>query len=164
MTTTDVLALIGAVTGIVGTIAGLLALGWDYYKWRYAERVQLRVTATPGFVSTDDPRKEEFIMVSVANIGKIPTTLKLIAIQGFESKRKLRKTYGQKVAIIRNILYNQLPVRLEPGNDWVGGIRQNNQLKEFLEYEYFVVQVEDTMSKKPFRAIVNKSHIKQLYP
>lgn len=80
MSTTDVLAIIGAVTGIIGTIAGLGALGWDVYKWRYSERVQLKVTATPGFVTTTNP-KEEMIMVSVTNIGKVPTTLKLLSLQ-----------------------------------------------------------------------------------
>ncbi|CAN5849405.1 hypothetical protein BH24ACI1_BH24ACI1_08340 [soil metagenome] len=57
MTTTDILAIIGAITGIFGTIAGLAALGWDFYKWRYSERVRLKVTATPNFVSTTNPHK-----------------------------------------------------------------------------------------------------------
>jgi hypothetical protein len=161
MTTTDVLAIIGAVTGVTGTIAGLGALGWDYYKWRYSERVQLKVTATPNFISTDNP-DEEFIMVSVANIGKIPTTLKLISLQGFESKKKLKKQYGQKIGVVNKILYGPLPFRLEPGSDWTGGIRHGSGIEPFLDYEYFVIQVEDTMSTKPFRAIVDKSRIKKL--
>lgn len=77
MTTTDVLAIIGAVTGIIGTIAGLFALCWDYYKWKYAERVQLKVTAIPNFVNAEDRRKE-MIWVSVTNIGKIPTTINFL--------------------------------------------------------------------------------------
>jgi hypothetical protein len=164
LTTTDVLAIIGAVTGIIGTIAGLVALGWDYYKWRYAERVQLKVLAVPGFLATHDPRREEFIMVSVTNVGKIPTTLKVISLHGFESKKKLKKRNGQKVAITPNPLYSQLPHRLEPGNDWTGGVRQSKDLEEFLKYEYFVIQIEDTMSKEPFRAIVDKALITKLYP
>jgi hypothetical protein len=163
LTTTDVLAIIGAVTGIIGTIAGLLALGWDYYKWRYAERVLLRVWATPGFVSTSDPRRTPFIMVSVTNIGKIPTTLKIISLHGFESKWGMRKRNGKKAAIVPTPLYSQLPVRLEPGNDWGDGVSQDSEvIKEFLSYKYFVIQIEDTMSKKPFRAIVDKSLIKEL--
>ena len=40
MTTTDVLAIIGAVTGITGTLLAMGALIWDFYKWRYSERVR----------------------------------------------------------------------------------------------------------------------------
>ncbi|MBA3715916.1 MAG: hypothetical protein H0W76_26295 [Pyrinomonadaceae bacterium] len=162
MTTTDVLAIIGAVTGIIGTIAGLFALCWDYYKWKYAERVQLKVTAIPNFVNAEDRRKE-MIWVSVTNIGKIPTTIKLLTLHGFNSKRGMKKRNGENLAIITQPFYGQLPAKLNPGDDWDGGFDQHSEgIEEYLKYKYFVVQVEDTMSNKPFRAEVDKSLVKKL--
>jgi hypothetical protein len=161
--TTDVLAIIGAVTGIIGTIAGLAALGWDYYKWRYAERVQLRVWATPGFATTDNPN-ENLISISVTNIGKISTTIKLISLHGFDSKRELKKRNGQEPSVVLNPLYATapFPARLEPGNEWSGAINQDQEgIRKYLKYKYFILQIEDALSEKPFRAEIDKSRIER---
>jgi hypothetical protein len=89
---TRLLAIIGAVTGTIGTIAGLAALGWDWYKWRYSENVRLKVTANPNFIFVQnnpllpDKSHENLIWVSVTNVGKIPTTVKLVSFNGFSSK------------------------------------------------------------------------------
>ena len=101
MSTTDILALVGAVTGIIGTVAGISALAWDVYKWRYSEKVRLEVTATPNFVSTVDPDTKH-INVSVTNIGKIPTTIKLLSLTGFNSKKEMKKRYGEEVSVLMN--------------------------------------------------------------
>jgi hypothetical protein len=160
MTLTDVLAIIGAITGTTGMIAGLTALGWDYYKWRYAERVQLKVTAIPGYVTDRDPLKK-LIMVSVTNVGKIPTTIKLLSLHGFNTKAEQKKPRGKKVSIVLNPLYAQLPIKLNSGDDWVGYLLQNEEnLGRYDEFEHFIIQIEDTMSKKPFRAEVDRTLIK----
>lgn len=157
LTTTDILALIGAVTGIVGTIAGVSALVWDYYKWRYSERVRLKVWATPGFVSTLDSHTLH-INVSVTNVGKIPTTIKLLSFHGFDSKKHLKKRNGHDPSIVMTPGYGTLPVRLNPGDDWTGGIRQD-QFEAYGKYKYFFVQIEDSMSDFPYRAEIDKSRI-----
>lgn len=152
MPTTDVLAIIGAVTGIIGTIAGLAALGWDFYKWRYSERVRLKVTATPNFVTTINPHKK-LIWVTVTNIGKIPTTIKLLSLHGFDTKAELKKRNGKDLSIIMNPLHGQLPVRMNPGDDWGCGFTQDGEdIEKYYEYNHFIIQIEDTMSEKPFRA------------
>lgn len=118
MTSTDVLAIVGAVTGTIGTLLALAALGWDFYKWRYAERVQLEVIANPGMVSTDNPN-EKLIMVRVTNIGKVSTTIKLLSLHGFDSKKALRKRNGQNVAVAHLPMYcPPLPHKLSPGEEW----------------------------------------------
>src|SRR5258706_5761170 len=123
MTQTDVLAIIGAITGIIGTIAGFGALGWDFYKWRYSERVRLKVFANLNFISTDNPR-DEMLMISVTNIGKVATTIKMLSFHGFNSKRELKKRNGNEMSIMMNPLHGQLPARLNPGDDWTGTARQ----------------------------------------
>lgn len=159
MTVTDVLAIIGAVTGITGSLLAIAALGWDFYKWRYTERVRLKVWASGGHVTTTN-RHEELIRVSVTNIGKVGTTIQAIALQGFNSKKEMKKRYGHKVGVISQPLFATLPARLEPGNQWDGCIKQNTpDILEYLKFKHFIVQVEDSISDKPFRAEIDKSTI-----
>jgi hypothetical protein len=163
LTTTDILAVIGAVTGITGTLLALAALIWDFYKWRYAERVRLRVWATPGFANTANPQ-EILINISVTNIGKIPTTLKLLSFHGFDSKKELKKRNGKDVSINVRPLYptGPFPYHLEPGKEWNGAIDQTQPLlMKYLNYKYFMVQVEDTMSEKPFRAEIDQKRFRE---
>lgn len=163
MTTTDVLAIIGTITGITGMLLALLALIWDLYKWRYSERIRLRVWATPGFTSTHNPT-ETLISISVTNIGKVPTTLKLLSFHGFDSKEELKKRNGKDVSVNLYPLYatGPFPYRLEPGNEWSGSIDQTQPLlQKYLQHEYFIVQVEDTMSKTGFRAEIDKDRFVQ---
>ncbi len=157
MTTTEVLAIIGAITGTIGTVTGISAILWDFYKWRYNERVRLKVSATPGFVMTGNPH-ERYIHITVYNIGKIPTTIKLLSLHNFDNKKELKKRNGKNVSVIMNPAYGNLPARLNPGDDWAGGFKQNfDGVEKYLEYSIFVVQIEDTMSEFPFRAIIDKS-------
>ncbi|HMH43422.1 MAG TPA: hypothetical protein VK557_08065 [Pyrinomonadaceae bacterium] len=163
LTATDVLAIIGAVTGITGTLLAVGALIWDFYKWRYAERVRLRVWATPGFANTVNPQ-DKLISISVTNIGKIPTTLKLLSFHGFDSKKELKKRNGKDVSINVSPLYptGPLPYRLEPGNEWNEAIDQRQPLLlKYLKHKYFIVQVEDTISEKPFRAEIDKKRFRE---
>lgn len=163
MTVTDVLALIGAVTGITGTLLALAALFWDFYKWRFAERVRLSVWATPGFTTTTNPH-EKLISVSVTNVGKIATTIKLLSFHGFDSKKELKKRNGKDVTVNLNPLYasGPFPYRLEPGNEWFGSVDQTQPtLLKYLNHKYFIVQVEDTLSDTPFRAEVDQERFRK---
>ncbi len=161
MTPTDVLAIIGAITGVIGTVAGIGALVWDFYKWRYSERVRLKVTAIPGFI-TKENSDQKYISVSVCNIGKLPTTIKLISLHGFNNKKELKKRNGKRISIIRSPDFGQLPIRLNPGDDWTCLLRQDlGGIKEYLEFRHFIIQMEDTMSEFPFRAEIDKELFKK---
>ena len=159
LTTTDILALVGAITGTIGTVLALVAIVWDYYKWRYNEIVQLSVAALPNFVTTFNP-EQNYIRVMVTNIGKIPTTIKLISLHGFNSKKEMRQKNGHDVALITPAM-GELPVKLNPADDWDGFLIQNFEgVEKYLKYKYFCVQIEDTMSTKRFRAEVDKSKLR----
>ena len=72
----------------------------------------------------------------------------------------MKKRYGEKLGIIPQPLFSKLPARLEPGNDWNGCIKQNtSDIYEYLKFKHFIVQVEDSISEKPFRAEIDKSTI-----
>jgi len=163
MTVTDVLAIIGAVTGITGTLLGLGALIWDFYKWKFSEKVRLQVSAISGFTTTVNPN-DNLLSITVTNIGKVPTTIKILSFHGFDSKKELKNRNGKDISVNLNPMYatGPLPYRLEPGNDWTGSINQDQPvLKKYLNHKYFVVQVEDTMSDKPFRAIVDQERFRK---
>ena len=163
MTVTDVLAIIGAVTGITGTLLGLAALIWDFYKWKFSEKVRLHVSAIPGFTTTINPN-DNLLSITVTNIGKVATTIKVLSFHGFDSKQELKNRNGKDVSVNLNPMYatGPLPYRLEPGNEWTGSINQDQPLlKKYLDHKYFVVQVEDTMSDKPFRAIVDQERFRR---
>jgi hypothetical protein len=166
MDTTDVLAIIGAVTGITGTIAGFIALGWDYYKWHYTEKVRLNVKAFSGHVSTKKIN-EELIRITITNTGKIPTTINCISLHGFNSKAALKKRNGEKTAIIFDSLHatTPLPIKLNSYDTWTCFIKQDDPVvKSFRDFEHFIIQVEDTISdsQKPFRVELDKSFMNQL--
>ena len=67
MTTTDILAWLGATTGT-------LALLWDIYKWRQ-DGVQLSVKAVTFGID-----KPEGITITISNRGGKPTTLTAICL------------------------------------------------------------------------------------
>ena len=104
-------------------------------------------------------------MISVANIGKIPTTLNLLSFHGFDSRKELKKRNGKDVTINLTPLYAKgaFPYRLEPGNEWSGAIDQRQPLlQKYLNHKHFIVEVEDIMSDKPFRAEVDQKRFREL--
>lgn len=111
LTTTDVLAIIGAVTGIIGTMAGLAALSWDFYKWQHSERPRLGVTVLPNMMMTGYPKHKPVIMVKVTNVGKLTTTLTHLAL---ESKNKSERKHN--ALMIMDTGLQQLPFVLQPSD------------------------------------------------
>lgn len=139
---------------------GLAALGWDFYKWRYSERVRLRVTASPNFVSTADRFSRDMIFVSITNIGKVSTKILNISLQGWNKEPTRKVRHGDKISVVQDILYAVLPVMLHPGENWAGGIRQDTpDIAEFMKFPHFIVSIEDSVSEWPWRAEIDKSQL-----
>ena len=77
MDATNTIAWIGAITGSVGTITGVSALLWDYYKWKHSGP-KLEITVTAGMAMANVPRadpNERFIWVKVINVGQSATSI-----------------------------------------------------------------------------------------
>jgi hypothetical protein len=141
-------------------VSGLIALGWDIYKWKVAERVQLKVSAMPGFVMTTGDPRQRYISITATNTGKISTTIKLLTLHGFKNKKDLKKRNGEMASIVTPV-YGQLPVRLNPGDDWTAGLLQDlNGIEEYFQYPFVFVGFEDTVSDKPVRAQLDMEKIK----
>ena len=74
----------------------------------------------------------------------------------------MKSRNGKEPSVILNFAYSTapLPYRLEPGNEWSGGIDQTQKgIQDYLKFKYFVAQVEDTLSEKPFRAEIDKARL-----
>src|SRR5215213_7269681 len=71
---TDIVAWVGAVTGIIGMLSGLTALGWDVFKWRVAEHPKIKasikwhMTLRTGGLFKD-------LDITVENLGVRATTI-----------------------------------------------------------------------------------------
>ncbi len=126
---------------------------------RYSERVQLEVFASGGFLLIEKPN-ENLINISITNVGKVGTTIQTVVLQGFNSRKEMKQRYGENVAVVHKLLFNSLPARLEPGNKWTACLKQDTpEIREYLQFKHFIVQIEDTLSKKPFRAEIDKARL-----
>jgi hypothetical protein len=159
MSTTDVLAIIGAVTGTIGTISGVSAIGWDYYKWKKAEKVNLRVkiltqdeqrklgvqnpVKLPDLVRTPEELEQRLkrgnFIVQVVNVGKNATTLTAFGVQNYKPSffdfipRRQERNYH----FIEEGHSSPLPFVLEPGRIWLGVV---NETEDY--FQRMVVKAE----------------------
>ena len=103
-TVTQVTAIVGAVTGILGTGLGF----WSLYRQFDADRLKLRVSFSMALSSEF---REPFFTVSVVNRSKFPVTIRAIELLVDNDRSRL---------VARGTTTSQggrLPVRLEPRTD-----------------------------------------------
>jgi hypothetical protein len=94
------------ILGIVGSITGVLGLGWSVVTWRRSGPV-VRVTVKQAFPTYADHLGEPLICVTAQNSGRAPVTI---------SSWGLRLPDGQTMMITEPFpLSNALPYRLEEG-------------------------------------------------
>src|SRR4051812_11073780 len=88
MDATTVAAWVGAITGSVGTITGISALLWYYYKWKNLGP-KLKIEVIPGMAAINVPHispTDRVIWVKVINTGNGRTTITNLAFFYFESE------------------------------------------------------------------------------
>src|SRR5262245_146975 len=157
MDATRTLAIIGAVTGSIGTATGLSALMWDLYKWKHQTRPVLEITALPNmsFMPPGGPflpgmpaKDDKLIQVRVVNIGHGKTTLTILGLAYFNTKpnRKLTEPAPPRFVIL-NHTFEKLPKVLEPGEQWNGLIDQSNEVVEMARNGYLYALVEHTLGR-----------------
>ncbi len=137
MNATDVLAIIGAVTGST-------ALVWDFFKWQRSERPHLKVEVIQKIKLKHD--NDELVKVVVTNIGRLTLTINFVTVQIFSRKWFGLKKEPGTVSFFGEVHPKTLPVVLEPGRQWVG------------QYDHFDLYYQDLKSAE-FRCIaVHHSH------
>lgn len=155
---TRFLAVLGAITGSIGSILAITALCWDIFKWRKTERCRLRVELMPNMkqhilMGVD----QDVIVIRVTNVGKLTTFITLLAIndcRGSRLTRILRRLHlidqEAKAFWIRESEAGKLPKELKPGHEWVSTINKRSpEINAFLrENNKIWVSVSHSMSEK----------------
>jgi hypothetical protein len=149
MKTTELVAWIGATTGIV-------SLGWNIYTKITANRPKPVVKAYANMVQMPPPPKNpRFLRITVQNNGTAPTTL--TNVEFFDIiprwKRILYRLHfkkrGEEVhAVLNDYRGPQIPHKLEVGSEWVALMEQNKKFEDWLETDKLWCAVHHSFSKK----------------
>jgi hypothetical protein len=157
---TRLLAVVGAVTGIIGAIAGLSALGWDYFKWTRTDRARITLKVLPKMEFRDGPHgiAHDVIMANVVNVGKLTTTITHFSLVNFRFTWKLQLLRRLKLykgpmqgLLITDPISQPPPIVLEPGHEWTGMISINSEeLEDFKKISPKMwVSITHNLSDKP---------------
>ena len=131
MKTTELVAWIGATTGIASVI-------WSIYAKVTANRPKLVVKAYANMIQMPRPPKNpRFLRVTVQNIGTAPTTL--TNVEFFEAiprwklvLSQLRPSLraGEIHAIMNDYRGPQIPLKLEVGSEWTALMEQDESFDD----------------------------------
>ena len=114
-----------------GAIIATIVLGWDVFKWKKTG-YQLRLSVLPsrqaveagGFVAS--PR---YIIIEVVNIGDKRTEITHVVGSIYKSHlQRLRKKPAESFLVLKPEFSSTFPCLLEPGQRWMGGINQTEEL------------------------------------
>lgn len=146
-----------------GAIIATLVFVWDVYKWNRSGPL-INVSASPNMETfgdiSDSLDDEIYIVVEVTNTGDRKTTITHLVIYYYKSmlRRFLKKT--DKNFIVPNpALSHHMPYVLEPGERWLGGIKQSQRHEEMSRNGYLYFGVYHSSGKKPAlqRVVINKT-------
>ncbi len=149
MKTTELVAWIGATTGIV-------SLGWNIYTKITANRPKPVVKAYANMVQMPPPPKNpRFLRITVQNNGTAPTTLTNVEFFDIIPKWKrilyrlhLKKRGEEVHAVLNDYRGPQIPHKLEVGTEWVALMEQNKKFEDWLETDKVWCAVHHSFSKK----------------
>lgn len=149
MKTTDLVAWVGASTGIV-------SLNWNVYTRITANRPKLVVKAYANMVQMPPPpRNPRFLRITVQNNGTAPTTITNVEffkmISGW--KRLLYRFHlkerGEEIhAVLNDYRGPQIPYKLEVGSEWVGLMEQDASFEDWLRTDRLHCAIHHSFSKK----------------
>jgi hypothetical protein len=136
-----------------GAIVATLILLWDVYKWKRTGRPIINVTASPNMKTLGDEANlhgKKLIVVEVTNTGDRKTTLThLVGVQYRSVFRRFLRKQEYAFFVPNNTLSERLPYVLEPGQRWLGGILQNEELEQGGRDGYLYCGVNHSSRKKP---------------
>lgn len=150
MKTTELVAWIGAITGVASLLWNIyikLTAGPKLVVKAYANMVQM----------PPPPNNPRFLKITVQNIGTAPTTLTNVEFFKVISKWKrllyrlrLRKRDKETHALLNHYLGPRIPHKLEVGSEWVAMMKQNAAFEEdWLKTDRLHCAVHHSFSKRP---------------
>ena len=146
-----------------GAAIATFVLLWDIYKWTHLGPI-INVTASPNMQPFGEipnhPGEKKYISVEVTNTGTRKTTITHLISSHYKSLifKLIKKTDNNYVIPTPAFLAPRLPHILEPGERWLGGIEQNNELEEISRNGLLYCGIYHSNSKKPVlqRVIIHK--------
>lgn len=146
-TVTDTLALVGAITGTIGTVSGIGALLWDYYKWRTSGRPKLKMEVSGPMIVFGDPDRKEHFTVSVVNVGDRATTIELLCYRYYKHRpAKIFRSKSDERGFfnLQASFPLQLPRRLEIGEMWKTVLPLRQEFRQKAEEGYLFIEIEES--------------------
>ena len=144
-----------------GAGVATLVLLWDIRKW-FAERARLVVSARGDYmisVQGVGQQQGEFVLITVRNRGRLPSTLTNIVMLRFKTRwgRLRRRSDGAYIVIATGS--EPIPHLLGPGEEWSGYFPQTPDIVEYAKTGLIEIGVSASHRDKPSRALVafNKS-------
>lgn len=149
MKTTDLVAWIGASTGVASLI-------WNIYTKVTANRPRLVVKAYANMVQMPPPPKNpRFLRITVQNSGTAPTTLTNVEffkmLPGWKRllhRLHLRKRGEEIHAVLNDYRGPQIPYKLEVGSEWVALMEQDASFDDWLKTDKLHCAIHHSFSKK----------------
>ena len=145
-----------------GAVIATLVLAWDFFKWKMSGPI-INVSASPNMKTfggiPDGLEDKTFVVVEVTNTGDRKTTLThLVGFQYKSLLQKVRKKQDKSFIVANPALSQPIPHILEPGERWMGGIEQNEELEKMSREGYLYCGVYHSSGKKPVlqRVVINK--------
>jgi hypothetical protein len=129
-----------------------LVLVWDIFKWKQTGP-RLRLSVLPnmnvtGSVPNADPTKT-YVLVEVVNIGDKKTELTYLVGLYYKSRlQRIRGKSDQNFAVINPAFSTKFPCFVVPGERWVGGIEQTQDLEEMSRTGFLYFGVFHSAGKK----------------
>jgi hypothetical protein len=164
MKTTELVAWVGATTGIASLI-------WNIYAKVTANRPKLVVKAYANMIQMPPPPRgnPRFLRVTVQNIGTAPTTL--TNVEFFEaiprwklvlSKLRPKLRAGEIHAIMNDYRGPQIPLRLEVGSEWTALMEQEPSFEDWLKKDKLTVRytIHSRRSPYPQKSFMGRSRQK----
>jgi len=151
MTVTDILAWLGGLTGPS-------AIVWDVYKWkRSGPKLLVRVSPNMAILGRGQVTNQRHLIVRVANSGEKKTTLTTLALALYPSWwAQVRGKPSEQFAVPMpgGPGWRNLPCPLDPGEEWAGMVRQDQQIEQMCKKGRLYCHVYHALSKNPVGARV----------
>ena len=141
-----------------GAVVATLVLGWDVFKWRKTG-LRLRLSISPGMKTHGDvpnagPQKS-YVLIEVVNIGDKKTELTHVAGLYYKSRlQRLRGKNQQSFLVLNPAFTTHFPCFLAPGERWLGGIEQTQELEELSRSGLLYCGIFHSGSTKPITSRV----------
>ncbi len=135
-----------------GASIATMVLIWDVFKWIRTGPI-INVFASPDMQThgsiSDGTHDKTFVTVEVTNTGDRKTTLTHLVGFHYANRFQWLRNKKNKTFIVANPAFSAvLPHVLEPGERWLGGIEQNEELDDISRNGYLYCGVYHSGGKK----------------